>query len=294
MSVTTVRLRQAWNWGGLTLKELAVRTYQQMDAHETLDRAAAVAYYAMLSLPPFLGLLLATLVGGRGSFGEQFQLLARQALPADAAAIIESQVAEIRAASPAGLLSLTSVVLLWSASGAFVGVMDATNAAYGVRDRRPWWRRRLVAAVLTVVELALLASALASIVSWPYLTGWLGLGGAAAVLATIGHYAAVVVVLYASFAVAYFYGPDVQQEWEWITPGSTLGVLFLVVSSLGLRLYVGYGGSFSASYGALAGVIVTLLWLYAASLALLTGAEVNCVIENAAPSGRSTGQRVAP
>jgi membrane protein len=172
--------------------------------------------------------------------------------------------------------------------------MDATNAAYGVRDRRSWWWRRLVAAVLTVVVVALLAAALASVVAWPYLTGWLGLEGVAAALATVAHYTAVVVVLFVTFAVAYFYGPDVKQEWEWITPGSTLGVVFLVASSLALRLYVGYGGSFSASYGALAGVIVTLLWLYAAALALLAGAEVNCVIEQAAPSGRSTGQRVAP
>jgi membrane protein len=152
----------------------------------------------------------------------------------------------------------------------------------------------LVAAALTLVELALLAAVLAAVVAWPYLTGWLGLKGVAAVMATAAHYLAVVIVLLATFSVAYFFGPDVKQEWEWITPGSALGVLFLVGSSLALRLYVFYGGSFSASYGALAGVIVTLLWLYAASLALLTGAEINCVIEHAAPNGRSTGERVAP
>jgi membrane protein len=290
MSLTTVRLREAWNWSGLTLKELAVRTYRQMDAHETLDRAAAVAYYAMLSLPPFLGLLLATLVGGRGRFGEQLQVAAHQYFPAEAATIIESQIEEIKAASPAGLLSFASVVLLWSASGAFVGVMDATNAAYGVRDHRPWWWRRLIAAVLTAVELALLAAALTSIVAWPYLARWLGLGGVAAILATVLFYVAVVVVLLVIFAVAYYFGPDVKREWEWITPGSALGILFLIASSLALRVYVSYGGSFSASYGALAGVIVTLLWLYAAALALLTGAEINCVIEQATPGGGSIGQ----
>src|ERR1700722_14534957 len=110
MTLTRVRLHQGWSWGGLTLRELAVRTYREMDAHETLDRAAAVAYYVMLSLPPFLGLLLATLVGGRGRFGEQLQTAARQYLPGEAATIIESQVTEINAASPAGLLSVASVV----------------------------------------------------------------------------------------------------------------------------------------------------------------------------------------
>jgi membrane protein len=294
MSLTIVRLRQAWNWGGLSLKELSVRTYRQMDAHETLDRAAAVAYYAMLSLPPFLGLLLATLVGGRGRLGEQLQLAARQYLPGEAASVIERQVTEIQAASPAGLLSVASVVLLWSASGAFVGVMDAINAAYGVRDSRPWWWRRLIAAVLTVVELFLLAAALTSVVAWPYVTRWVGLGGAAAILATMLFYVAVTVVLLAIFAVAYYFGPDVKREWEWVTPGSALGVLSLIASSLALRLYISYGGGFSASYGALAGLIVVLLWLYLASLALLTGAELNCVIELAVSGGRPLEQKGSP
>jgi len=294
MSLTSVRLRQAWNWGGLTLRELAVRTYRQMDAHETLDRAAAVAFYAMMSLPPFLGLLLAALVGGRGRFGEQLQVAAREYLPPEAATIIESQVAEIHAASPAGLLSVASVVLLWSASGAFVGVMDATNSAHGVRDSRPWWWRRLIAAVLTIVELALLAAALTSVVVWPYVARWLGLGGAAAFLATMLFYIAVTVVLLAIFAVAYYFGPDVRREWEWVTPGSALGVLALIASSLALRVYINYGGGFSASYGALAGLLVVLLWLYIASLAMLTGAEINCVIEKAVASGRSVDCKNAP
>ncbi len=294
MSLTTVRLRQAWSWGGLTMKELAVRTYRQMEAHETLDRAAAVAYYAMLSLPPFLGLLLATLVGGRGRFGEQLQTAAREYLPAEAAAVIESQVAQIHAASPAGLLSVASVVLLWSASGAFVGVMDATNSAHGVRDRRPWWWRRLIAAVLTIVELALLAAALTAVVAWPHVARWLGLGGAAAVLATVLFYVAVTAVLLAIFSVAYYFGPDVKRPWEWVTPGSALGVLALIGSSLALRVYVNYGGGFSASYGALAGLLVVLLWLYIAALALLTGAELNCVIEKAAGGGRPADGRNGP
>jgi hypothetical protein len=123
ISLTTVRLRQAWNWGSLTFKELEIRTYRQMDAHETLDRAAAVAFYAMLSLPPFLGPLLASLVGGSGRLGEQLQVLARQSLPTEVAAIIENQVAEIQTTSPTGLLSLATVLLLWSAFGAFIGVM---------------------------------------------------------------------------------------------------------------------------------------------------------------------------
>jgi membrane protein len=103
----------------------------------------------------------------------------------------------------------------------------------------------------------------------------------------------VVAALLGSFALAYFFGPDVKQEWEWITPGAGLGVLVLIAASLGFRLYVQYGSS-SETYGALAGVVLLLLWFYLVALALLVGAEINCVIEQAAPHGRNPGQKVAP
>jgi membrane protein len=294
MSITSVRLREAWNWGGLSAKELAVRTWHAIDKHETLDRAAAVAFYAMLALVPLLGFTLAIALGAAPGVAGQIDDLARRFLPAEARVLVRDQVQKIRAAPPVGVLSLSFVVLLWSSSSLFVGVMDATNAAYGVRDRRPFWKRRVVAAVLTVLEVALLIAASLSIVAWPTVMGWLGLGAAAKAAATAVQWFVVVVVLLACFAVAYYFGPDVKQEWEWITPGSTLGVLVLIAASYGFRLYLHYGTSYSETYGALAGVVLLLLWLYLAALALLVGAEINSVIEIAAPHGRAHGQRVAP
>ena len=77
MSVTSIRLREAWNWGGLTVKQLAVRTYQQIETHEALDRAAALAFYAMLSLVPFLSLLLAGGIGTQSGNSSQLLALSR-------------------------------------------------------------------------------------------------------------------------------------------------------------------------------------------------------------------------
>ena len=78
--------------------------------------------------------------------------LSRKYLPPETCAVIEDQVQKIQSTAPIGVLSLSLVVLLWSSSSAFIAVMDAINAAYGSRDQRPWWRRRLMAVVLTVVE----------------------------------------------------------------------------------------------------------------------------------------------
>jgi membrane protein len=292
MSLTTIRLREAWDWGGLSARELATRTWQGIDQHDTLNQAAVVGFYGMLSLVPLLGFALA--LGAAAGVGAQVETISAQLLPPEAEAIVRDQVRKIQQDHPAGLLSLSLVLLLWSASSLFVAVMDTMNASYGVRDTRPWWKRRLMAIVLTVVEVVLVLGASASIAAWPAVASWLHLGGAARAAATAVQWLVVLVALLAAFALAYFFGPQVEQEWEWITPGSTLGVLTLVAASLGFRLYLYFGPSYSAAYGALASVVVMLLWLYLAGLALLVGAEVNCVIEHAAPHGKAKGEKKVP
>jgi len=314
MSLTTIRLSEAWNWGGLSARELAVRTWRAIDKHETIDRAATIAFYAMLAFVPLLSLALALsgavafyamlsfvpmlgfalALGSQAGLTTHIESLSADLLPPAAQTIVTDQISKINQDRPVGLLSLSALLLLWSASSLFVAIMDATNAAYEVRDTRPWWKARLMAIVLTVVEAALLLGASASITAWPAVAGWLRLGGVALALATVVPWLGVGVALLAAFAVAYYFGPHIDQKWEWITPGSALGVLVLVVASLGFRGYVYFGPSYSETYGALTGVVLMLLWLYLASLALLVGAEINSVIEHAAPHGRRPGQKEDP
>jgi membrane protein len=284
MSLTKVRVRNARNWGGLSLWRLIARTWAAMGRHDTLSQAAVVAYYAMLSMVPLLGLSLAAAVDVRAGVGDEVNVAADRFLPTEAAAVVRDQVQKMQADAPTGLLSASAVILLWSASSLFVSVMDATSAAYGVRDSRPWWRRRLMAVALTLAVVALMISASVSAVAWPSLFKWFGLdhiGGFASAAATAGQWLVVVVALLAAFGLAHYFGPDVNNEWQWVTPGSALGVIVLIGASFGFRWYLQFGTSYSATYGALAGVVLMLLWLYLAALALLVGAEVNCVIAQA-------------
>jgi membrane protein len=103
----------------------------------------------------------------------------------------------------------------------------------------------------------------------------------------------VMVALPASFAIAYYFGTPVEPKWQWITPGSTIGVIMLVAVNLGFRVYLRYGADFGGTYGVLAGVVLLLLWLYVAALALLIGAEINGVIVHAA-HGSTPGQFGSP
>jgi membrane protein len=202
-----------------------------------------------------------------------------------ASTIVRGELGSIQAVPRVGIMSISFLILLWSASSASVAVMESTNAAYGIRDGRPWWRRRLMAVVLTVVESFLLVGASVLIAAWPWLLNWFGLDYAAATAATAVQWMVVVVALLASFAIAYYYGTHVNQKWEWITPGSTIGVFALIAVNLGFRVCLHYGAEFGATYGVLAGVVLLLLWLYVAALALLVGAEINCVIARAAICG---------
>jgi membrane protein len=297
VSLLKVRLREAWNWGGLSARELIVRAWTAIDKHDTLNQAAVVAFYAMMALVPLLGLILAVGVGAHARVAAEILDLSARFLPTEADAVVRDQVTKIQTGTPVGLVSLSAVILLWSASSLFVAVMDTTNAAYGVRDGRPWWKKRLVAIALTLAEVALLVVASVLAVIWPALVDRIGVGGfswLASGGATVVQWLAVVVALLAAFALAYYFGPHVKQEWEWITPGGVLGVLVLVAASLGLRVYLRFGTSYSETYGALAGVVLMQLWLYLAATALLVGAEVNCVIEHAAPHGRASGERAVP
>jgi membrane protein len=294
MAFTSIRLKEAWNWGGLSFRELMVRTYQAMDKHDTLNQAAVVAFYAMMSLVPLLGLVLALALGARTGVAEQIDALSKKMLPREAYVLLRDQINKIQSENPVELLSLSIVLLLWSASSLSSAIMSTISTAYGVRDSRPWWKRQLLSIVLTIAEVILLLIASLSIALWPKAAGWLGLSGLALALSTVVHWLVVVLTLLTVFALAYYFGPDMEQEWEWITPGSALGVLVLIVASVGFRWYiVHFGSSYSETYGALAGVVLMMLWLYLAALALLVGAEVNCVIEHAAPHGKSPGQKAS-
>jgi hypothetical protein len=93
-------------------------------------------------------------------------------------------------------------------------------------------------------------------------------------------------------AMIYYYAPDAEQEWIWITPGSIIATLLWLLISLGFKFYVVHFTSYNATYGAIGGVIVLMLWFYVSALAVLVGAELNAEIEHASPYGKEPGERV--
>ncbi len=300
-----IRLREAFKLGGLSFRELAIRTWSKILENEIMTRASAVSFYAMLALVPFLGLVLAitldllpdlrgpsgaTLGFGNMTVGELRTTL-RSAFPPEAYRVVEDQINRIQKQPKAGLISLSLIVTLWLASSLFVAIIDAMNRIYGVTETRPFWKLRLVAIVMTLIQAAILVGSLLAIVALPEIIMGIGLSRPAALMVIAVQWLMVSVMILLSFALSFYVGPDAEQQWEWITPGSLIGTGVFLLVSFGFRLYVQNFANYDKTYGSLGGVMILLFWFWISSLILLTSAQTNKIIEDASPLGKKYGQK---
>jgi membrane protein len=284
-----------WTLGGLSVRALAVRVVNEIWVDEISDRAAAMSYYFLFALFPTL-LFLTTLIGmlSVGDVMDRLLQYAHDVLPADAASLLHRTLGEIQEGARRGLLSISAVAALWGASRGVQSIITTLNVVYAVKTPRPWWRRQLVALVLTVSFTLFTLGALLSLVFGERiglaLAAWVGLGGAFTITWSVAQWPLGLLFVLTGIDLIYHLAPAVRQRWYWLTPGSTFAVLSWLVASLTLRLYVTYFGSYNATYGSIGGVILLLLWFYVSGLALLVGGEINSVIAQAAAE---RGERIA-
>jgi membrane protein len=301
-----IRLREAMSLGGLSLRELATRTWKKIIENEIMTRAAAVSFYAMLALVPFLALVLTLVVdllpdlrspsGTTLGFSNMTVGELRQTLhtlfPAEASKVVEAQITRIQKQPQAGLISLSLAVTLWLASSLFLAIIDAMNRIYGVVENRSFLKLRLTAILMTIMQAFILVASLLSIVAWPELMAKMGMSAPAVAVVTLVQWVVVTIMVLLSFALSVYVGPDAEQHWEWITPGTLAGTIAFLLVSLGFRVYVHNFANYDKTYGSLGGVMVLLFWFWISSLVLLSAAEVNKLIEDASPLGKGMGQKI--
>jgi membrane protein len=254
-----MRPSNPWKLGGLTVVELARRLWRETQKDELLGRAAQLSYYALLALFPAL-IFLTALMGlfSVESFMPELMSYLRNVLPADALSMVQRFLTQVAEGSGANILSLGALGALWASSSGVTAIMDALNVVFGVQeDRRPFWRVRLTAIVLTI---GVAFTWMWNVLQWPIIAGLM-----------------LIVV-----AAIYHICPDRQyKHWRWITPGSLFAVVMWLIVSLGFKAYVDNFGDYNKVYGSIAGVIVLMLWFYWSGMVLLLGGEINAEIENA-------------
>jgi membrane protein len=266
------------------VKDLINRLTNALQDDDCFGRAAQLAYYFFFALFPFF-LFLTTLVGyiPIPNLTDRIMELLVQILPGNASHLVQDNIHELVTVQRGGLLSFAIVAALWTSSSAIAAIISSLNRAYGVEEGRPLWKVRGLAILLTIGFSMFMVVSMVLLTFGPWIGGWIaaqvGLGDAFQTAWNLLRWPAILVLLMLAVAILYYFGPDVEQKWRWITPGSVFAILAWIVASLGFAYYVNNFASYNAAYGSIGTVIVLLTWMYLAGFFIIVGGEINAALE---------------
>lgn len=270
----------------VTIVELVKRTVKEFIDDDCVGIAAQLAYYFALALFPALLFVVALASYLPYNVINDVVAALEPVAPPEVLEIIRKQLESIVAGEAPSILTVGILGALWSSSGAMTSIVSALNKAYDIPESRPWWKVRLIAVGLTIALALFVLLSFLMIVAGPdagrWLASWLSLSDVFDTVWRYSRWPLIFVLATTGVAIVFYFAPDADQDWAWITPGSIVTTLLWVLFSMGFRLYVTQVGDYTATYGALAGAAVLLLWLYFTGLALLIGGELNSEIEHAA------------
>lgn len=296
--------KSLWELGGLSLKVLGLRTWNRIYKDDVLSRAAQLSYFFIFSLFPLL-FFLASLLGyfTQSSSDLRDNLLNYLAaiVPPKAAQLIRETLDEITQTSSGGKITFGLLVALWTSSFGVGAIITTLNDAYGVKESRPWWKSQVLAVSMTIALATIIIAALLVILYGGEMASRVAqhfsVDNEFSLLWPVLQWIVILAFVLLAFAFIYYFAPNVKEiKWQWITPGSIIGIAIWLLVSLIFRLYLRYFDTYSKTYGSLGAVMILLLWLYLTGVAILVGGELNAVIEDAAaragdPEAKERGEK---
>jgi membrane protein len=263
------------------------RTLKEIRDDRVTMAAASVAFYWFLAVFPLLFAAIA-IMSAANADDDVVDGVTRSietALPGGAATVLTEAVraSQTRASSLGGIAAILAIgVAIWSASSGMVATQRALDVAYDVEEERSFVKSRLVALALLGAAMVLGGIAVALVVFGDPIGRWIGeRWGVGAVLWDVVRWIAALATMTAFLAITYAIGPNRRPpSWRWLSPGGIIATLVWAAASFGFSIYVSrFGGSYGETYGALAGVVILLLWQYFSALAIVVGAELNGELE---------------
>jgi membrane protein len=264
------------------------RTLKSFYDDQMTHHAAALTYYALMSLFPAM-LLALSLLGLVGQYPATYNAILgylREVVPQSLLEPLDDSLrGALRAKGTAATtLAVSTLFALYGTTGVLEAARRALNVVFEVSGGRSFVRRKLIdigstAVLMTLILVSLVLAFLGGGLAEDIL-GFLGLGADVARIWNLARWPAAIVVAMLVFSFIYYVTPDVQHRaFHWITPGAVVAVLLWLAVSYGFSLYLSRVADVGPIYGAFAGAIVLVGWLWLTNVAMLFGAELNAEIE---------------
>jgi membrane protein len=270
--------------------------YHEISEDNISNGAAALSYYITFALFPAMIFLLSVLPYlPIANLQQSIMEFLSQALPGQAAQLLSGTLAKIMASRQSGLLSFGALATLWAGSAGVVALIQQLNITYDVKEDRSFINVRAIAVGLTFALGLLMIGAFTLIILGGQIQNWLisSIGGSAYVMALFSVLRWIIIAgaILLAFALTYYFAPNVEQKFVFITPGSVVGTIVIGVASLAFKFYVENFGDYDATYGSIGAMIILMLWLYITGLVILLGSEVNALAEHYSPEGKNKGEK---
>ena len=259
------------------LKHLIVK----VEKDDIFALASQLAYYLMLAFFPFL-IFMITLIGFINLNESAVMDGLSGLLPISVFALMESIIIEIIGSQNTGLLGISMLVTIWTASSGFRAVIKGINKAYNLEDDRNYIRKTIRSFFGTVALAFALLSALALLVFGniigKYLTSTLPFPEITGIIWSILRNGVVIIALILVFATIYRYAPAKKIRWKEVLPGAIISALGWLLLSMGFSFYINNYSNYSRVYGSLAAVFILMIWLFLTSMIFIFGVEINSVL----------------
>jgi membrane protein len=264
---------------------LVQEIWNQALADDCLDLAAEMSFFFVLSLFPIF-IVFAAIVGWLPST-TLWHSLAHwmiRYLPPESREFVFGAVLDLRRGH-AGFFSLGLLATLWSASSGVVSAMESLTAAHGGKETRGFWEKRFIAVgvIIAGAIFCMVSFAVLSFGKWSAtaISGKLKLVTPFQVHWHAARWTATLILMCLAIDLVNYFLPAMKRRWRWLPPSTIFVALVYVAASAIFNYYVGRFAAFPKVYGALAGFVVLMLWIYMASLILLIGAETERMLEAA-------------
>jgi membrane protein len=246
------------------------------------DIAAMMTYYAIFAIFPMMVFVLSlTLLVVPGDVISSGVTMAMRVFPPEVGRIFADEVARTQRATEPYVAILSGAIALFGASRGTAALTGALNRVFGIRETRPWWRRQVQAIGVTLLIAGMIVVALSLLLIGPVLGPWVEqhhhVGGAVEMAWSIGRWLGAGAMMTLVWATLYKLLPDHDLPWRVFAPGAAIGVLLWIAVSKAAAFVMGNITDFDATYGALAGALAVLFWMWLSNLALVIGAELSQV-----------------